>query len=360
MSGETFNFPTPAIPADIRTTAAAWLSRRDGGMTDEDETEFALWLDADQRHAQAFAEASVAWDALDRVQSLQPATGDVDPDLLLRPSNAAGRKRRLRRAWLVTPALAAAMIALGIFLRPAPVHEASPVSTERVVSTELGSVRAITLPDGSVVHLNTDTQIETAFTTTERRVQVTRGEAHFKVAPNAQRPFVVTAGGVAVQAVGTEFNVWLNAETIEVLVTEGKVNITSPRPASTATSEAAAAPAVSLVAGERAIIPTADNTAAPPGPVVTPVASEEAERALAWREQRLEFAATPLTEVVAQFNRYNQHKLVIDPAATELGSVRFGGNFRPEAHETLVRLLEANFSVKAERRPTETILRAAK
>lgn len=358
MSGETSNFPTPAIPAEIRTTAASWLSRRDGGMTDEDETEFALWLDADQRHAQAFAEASVVWDALDLVQSLQPATGDVDPDLLLRAPSAAGRG--VRRAWLVAPALAAALIAVGIFLQPTTVREAFPVTTERVVSTEVGNVRAITLSDGSVVHLNTDTQIETAFTTTERRVQVTRGEAHFKVVSNAQRPFVVAVGRVAVQAVGTEFNVWLNAETIEVLVTEGKVNITSPRSTQATTSDAAAAPAVSLVAGERAIIPTTDDTSAPPAPVVTPVASEEAERALAWREQRLEFAAASLAEVVAQFNRYNQHKLVIDPAATELGGVRFGGNFRPEAHETLVRLLEANFGVKAERRATETILRAAK
>lgn len=360
MSGKTFNDSSPVIPAEIRTTAAAWLSRRDGGMTDDDETEFALWLDADQRHAQAFAEASVAWDALDRVQAMQPATGDVDPDLLQRPSHSSGRKRGFRRAWLGVPALAAALVAFGIFLRPATVRQASSVTTQQVVSTELGGVRAITLPDGSVVHLNTDTQIETAFSIAERRVQVTRGEAHFKVAPIAQRPFIVTAGRVSVQAVGTEFNVWLNAETIEVLVTEGKVSISSPRSTSSTASDAAAAPAVSLVAGERAIIPKEDETASIPKSVVTPVASEEAERALAWREQRLEFAATSLAEVVAQFNRYNQHKLVIDPAATELGSVRFGGSFRPDAHETLVRLLEANFGVKAERRATETILRTAK
>ena len=360
MSGETFNAPSPAIPAEIRTTAAAWLSRRDSGMTDDDETEFALWLDADPRHAQAFAEASVAWDALDRVQAIQPATGDVDPDLLLRPSQSAGRKRAFRLAWLGVPALAAALVAVGIFLRPAAVREATSVPTNQVVATELGGVRAITLPDGSVVHLNTDTQIETSFTAAERRVQVTRGEAHFKVAPIEQRPFIVSAGRVSVQAVGTEFNVWLNAETIEVLVTEGKVSITSPRSTSSTATELAAVPAVSLVAGERAIIPKEEETASVPKPVVTPVATEEAERALAWREQRLEFASTALAEVVAQFNRYNQHKLVIDPAATELSGVRFGGSFRPDAQEVLVRLLEANFGVKAERRATETVLRTAK
>jgi transmembrane sensor len=360
MSGRTSNASTPAIPPDIRTTAAAWLSRRDGGMTDDDETEFALWLDADERHAQAFAEASASWDALDRVQAMRPATGDVDPDLLLHPSLSSGRKQGVRRAWLIAPVLAAALIAMGIFLRPTTVRETSSVTTQQVVSTELGGVRAITLPDGSVVHLNTETQIETTFTPVERRVLVTRGEAHFKVAPMAQRPFIVTAGRVSVQAVGTEFNVWLNAETIEVLVTEGKVSITSPRATTSTASVETASPAVSLVAGERAIIPKEEHTASVPKPVVTPVASEEAERALAWREQRLEFASTALAEVVAQFNRYNQHKLVIDPAATELSSVRFGGSFRPDAQEALVRLLEANFGVKAERRATETILRTAK
>ncbi len=357
MSGNTFTSP---ISAEIRRAAADWLARRDGGLTDAGENEFVAWLEADARHAQAFAEASAAWDALEGVQPLRPDLGRPDPDLLVRPSTAPRSTASWRRRWVAVPALAAAAVALGLFLRR-PVERPHPsLTVTEVAATQLGDVREITLPDGSKVHLNTDTAVETNYTADERRVVVTRGEAHFTVAPNAQRPFVVTARHVAVRAVGTAFNVWLDADKVEVLVTEGKVAISAPR-ASTATGQDAGfGPDVKLAAGERAVIPTRDDQPTADTPVVTPVAAEEAERALAWREQRLEFVSASLAEVVAQFNRYNQHKLRIDPAATGLGDVRFGGGFRPDAHEAFVRLLEANFDVKAERRATETILHRAK
>ncbi|MBI4626652.1 MAG: FecR domain-containing protein [Verrucomicrobia bacterium] len=56
-----------------------------------------------------------------------------------------------------------------------------------------------------------------------------RGKAHFTVAKNPSRPFVVSAGGGDVQAVGTVFNIRLRSEAIEVFVTEGKVQVDSER-----------------------------------------------------------------------------------------------------------------------------------
>lgn len=356
MSGRTFTSP---ISAEIRREAADWLSRRDGGLTDAGENEFAAWLEADARHAQAFAEASAAWEALEGARSLRPNVGRADPDLLLRPSPTQPRTAAWRRRWIAVPALAAAAVAIGLFLRPSTVRQDPPAPTTEVAATQLGDVRAITLPDGSKVHLNTDTVVEANYTAEERRVVVTRGEAHFTVAPNAQRPFVVTARQVAVRAVGTAFNVWLDADKVEVLVTEGKVAITAPRARTAAAHDAGSIPDVKLAAGERAVIPTRGDQPTADGPVITPVAADEAERVLAWREQRLEFVSASLAEVVAQFNRYNQHKLRIDPAATGLGDVRFGGGFRPDAHDAFVRLLEKNFDVRAERRATETILHRA-
>ena len=359
MSGESYHTSLSPMWPEIRRAAADWLSRRDAGLTDDEENDFAAWLEADERHAQAFAEASAAWDALDSVQLICPAAGEVDPDLLVRPSTAQANRSGWRPIWFAVPALAAAAVVLGLFLRPTTIrHEPSATLTE-VAATRLGDVREITLPDGSKVHLNTDTLVEAKFTPEERRVLVTRGEAHFNVAPNAQRPFIVTARHVAVRAVGTAFNVWLDAEKVEVLVTEGKVAITAPRATPSPAENVKPPSDLNLVAGERAVIPTHDDKPTADTPLVAPVAADEAERLLAWREQRLEFVSAPLTEVVAQFNRYNQHKLTIDPDATGLGEVKFGGGFRSDAHETFVRLLESNFGVKAERRESETILRRA-
>lgn len=359
MNGETFSASAPAISPAIRRAAADWLSRRDGGLTDEEENQFAVWLEADSRHAQAFAEASAAWEALDGVRAMRPEIGAADPDLLVHAAPERTKTSALRSRWFVTSALAAAAaLVVGIFLRPTNLRREVVATVTEVAATKLGDVREITLPDGSKVHLNTDTVVETRYTADERRVTVTQGEAHFSVAPNSERPFIVTARHVAVRAVGTAFNVWLDADKIEVLVTEGKVAITTPH-ANASAGVASSGSDTPLAAGERAIIPTRDDQPTTDKPVVAPVAADEAERTLAWREQRLEFVSAPLTEVVAQFNRYNQHKLTIDPAATGLGDVRFGGGFRPDAQEAFVRLLEANFGVRAERRTSETILHRA-
>jgi transmembrane sensor len=61
----------------------------------------------------------------------------------------------------------------------------------------------------------------------------------------------------------------------------------------------------------------------------------------------LKFEAVPLSEIVAEFNRYNRHQLVItDP---DLAKQKFGGTFRPDGYNTLVHLLEQSFDVVADR-----------
>jgi transmembrane sensor len=79
------------------------------------------------------------------------------------------------------------------------------------------------------------------------------------------------------------------------------------------------------------------------------------EAALAWQKRSLDYADAPLAEIVADFNRYNQHRLVIvDPA---LAKRRFGGTFPAGDYRSLVHVLEETFDVVAERRERETILR---
>jgi transmembrane sensor len=110
-----------------------------------------------------------------------------------------------------------------------------------------------------------------------------------------------------------------------------------------------------LEVGERALIPLQAQAASPV--VVAEVTPLEVERALAWQERRLEFEGTPLAEVVAEFNRYNRHKIVI--ADPQLETMRFGGTFRADGYEPFVRLLESGFGVTAEHTERETRLRLA-
>lgn len=71
-----------------------------------------------------------------------------------------------------------------------------------------GKHARILLADGSAVWMNAASKLiyPSAFSGNSRRVQV-EGEAYFEVAPDARKPFIVQAGGMDVEVLGTAFNV---------------------------------------------------------------------------------------------------------------------------------------------------------
>lgn len=91
--------------------------------------------------------------------------------------------------------------------------------------------------------------------TSERRVALQRGEAHFEVHHDPARPFVVQAGGSSIEAVGTAFNVYLRDESkLEVLVTEGRVLISWPKARDALDSGISDPEVLGLTAGELATL----------------------------------------------------------------------------------------------------------
>ncbi len=338
--------------SDIETVAADWLARNFAGLSPAEAAEFQRWLSADAKHAAVYAELAATWRALDRLRLPPSQRGIPDPAALEDHTVPTSG-----RWWM--PGLAAAAAAALVLVWPPDReadHRASPEQTRQILAetvvTRIGELRKFDLPDGSTVRLNTDSTIEIAFSVGERRVRLSRGEAHFTVAKNPARPFFVEAGGIAVRAVGTAFNVRLRPAGVDVLVTEGKVRVSEAvRTASSARPELpVAAPDVPLLhAGERLVIPVVGSPAEPVTPVA-PVAVPAAEiaRTLAWQDQRIEVVAVPLAELVAEFNRYNGQKLVVEDAM--LGERRFGGSFRVDAPETFARLLETRFGLRVERR----------
>lgn len=328
--------------ADLAAVASAWLARKDRGFTAEEQDRYFEWLRADPRHGAMVARLEKTWGALDALAEWRP-THSVQPnaDLLARPQPPVRRWFRLVNAASAARVFAvAAAIGVGLFVASPLWRDAeAPAGTVRVIPPP----ERLTLADGSVVDLNHDGKIEIDFTPETRRVRLVRGEAHFTVAKNPARPFIVDAGGVAVRAVGTAFDVRHASGAVEVLVTEGKVHVERPQ-APVVASEPKTSP-TALVAGERAVV----NTAAPAvQPVVAAVSASEISRTLAWQGVRLEFGALPLAEVVTEFNLRNRQQLVVGDAAT--GRLRVGGSFRADNVDAFVRLLEASFGVSAERR----------
>lgn len=348
MKSRPFHSPITGPDADaIEAAAAVWISRRDAGMTEAETSAFLRWLQEDGRHAEVFAELDATWKSFNRLQVAKPA-GAAKPD----PALLAPRTRsRSRLTWAAAALTAAAAITFLLLAWPHPV---APAGLRQDVVTAVGVLQRTVLPDGSVVQVNTDSAVEVQYTATERRVRLVRGEAHFTVAKNPDRPFIVSAGQVAVRAVGTAFNVRLRSSAVEVLVTEGKVQVNDSVQGGSLLMPQPGVETPLLVANERALIPTQAVTGRAAA-AVTPVAEVEVSRALAWQERRLEFYDVPLREVVAEFNRYNTHQIVI--ADSRLLERRFTSTFRPDGYPEFVRLLEGEYGVVAEPGADRTVLR---
>jgi transmembrane sensor len=245
------------------------------------------------------------------------------------------RRHRQRQLALGAGAVGALAMVLALF-RPAPTA-AEPPPEVAFRSVEVTGPRELRLSDGSTVILDGQAQISVAMSSGLRRVTLSAGEAHFDVAKDPARPFIVTAGGVEVRAVGTAFAVRHEAAAVDVLVTEGKV----------AVSRAAGAPAF-VEAGNGVLVPLApDPTDALP--VVRPVPKPEQAGRLAWRLPHLKFSATPLAEAVAVFNRHaplsGSPQLSVDPT---LAGLQISGTLRADDLDSLLVLLRNDFGLVAE------------
>ena len=320
---------------EVESAAAAWVFRREAGLPPTEEAEFGRWRAADPRHESALARHEQAWSLLARPRR----TGQAG--FLLRRIVARASRRRRVAATCGAFLLA---LAVGAVWQIRRATDAGVLATRASVVTPLTQ----TLADGSVVELKTGAEIAVDFDGPLRRVLLQRGEAHFQVVKD-MRPFVVTAGTVEFRAVGTGFSVQIASTQVELLVTEGRVAVgkaaeRSPMDHPSAVPVPAPPGVLATVdAGNRMVVGL-EATAPVERPVAVPLA-EIAER-LAWRETKLEFTATPLAEAVALMNRHNRVQLVIEDA--ELARLPISGLFRADRTEAFVRILEANFGVRAE------------
>jgi transmembrane sensor len=355
--------------SEIAASATAWLIRLDRAGTPELWEELQQWLDSHPRHRAEFIRQRTAWNRCDKLKMLRPADGTIDADLLsgielVEPpeeaqsqraraaatvSGGGGRVRDVdlsRRGWLA----AAAVTGLAILGAWALAFQ----DGWQTYVTAIGGRQQITLSDGSRVELNTDSMLRVRINNGRRDIVLMRGEALFHVAHDTGRPFFVTAAATLVRAVGTAFSVRIRADnSVDVLVTEGRVAVGSPR-SDTADEPELTPPATAVAAGEAAALSRGSLRS-------RHLSGEELARRLAWTDPtgpRLSFWGETLSEVVGEFNRYNvRHLSIVDP---QIQQIRFGGNFKASDLDGFVETLKS-FHVIAENPgdPTEVRLIAA-
>jgi transmembrane sensor len=278
------------------------------------------WIDADPRHAVAFARMEAAWEAGERLRASPPS---------IEPPEAAvefdGKSPVSRRA-LIGGSIAASVAAVGA---TAAWRYASDVD---LYHTRLGERRVITLADGSRIHLNTASAVEVAMRKDSRRIRLVKGEALFEVAHDANRPFLVDAGAARLRAVGTAFNVRIRDSVVELTVTEGVVAVAEG-------SVNVDRPKVSkIVAGGGAVIGTGAMAPTALDPTVL-------RQRTAWQDGVIELDGETLAQAVAEFNRYRGPPIIIgDP---RLANLRVGGRFEVDEAEKFLTAVEGSFPVDA-------------
>lgn len=279
----------------IRRKAAELITRRDAGWTEEEAAEFALWRAADPRHDAAVRRIEATQRMLSRLPDVG-AAAEMEREL---HALYRGPRRKAWGTWVTLGALAAAAcISLLVWF-------SAPSAALATFAASIGQNRTVDLSDGSTLQLGGGSRVDVNYAANERRVTLQSGEVHFSVAKDATRPFIVSAGHIRVRAVGTAFNVRRTSAQVQVVVTEGKVQVTEEE--APVREHGAALSPMFLVAGESATIDSAGAQVA----TTRRISRAGSVGAAAWSAPRLEFSNTPLSEVVERFNEFSRVQLEI-------------------------------------------------
>lgn len=300
---------------ELAEIAAQWFARMDSGKGDH--AEFEAWRAADPRHAAAFARVYASMRQLEKLRGL---TAPVEP--LPTPT---------RRSILTSGRIAAgvvAMVALGAL--------AVNFGNGRVrAETVVGERKSVTFADGSQVELNTDTEAEWRVTDKQRDLWLKRGEVALKIAPNP-RPLRLQAGRHSADLAPGEYIARLRDTSLDLISLSG-----------TATIAGEDITPLTIAPAQAAILTQGSGR-------VRPVSSNDMDFLTGWRNDELILNGQVLSEVVEEYNRYLDKKIII--ANPELGAIPLGGRFANHDPSKLLAGLEASFGIHVAHESHSTIL----
>lgn len=384
------------IPAEIIDRASEWfVEMREPSVELAQRESFSAWLRQSPVHVQAYLEIASLWSDTEQIDPSRDfgidealhsgaqspnvvpfmpadadrvggasapgeaesplahmrlkAAGTSTDDTKSMPSSAAPASVTLRTPlkrlsdWRIAASVLLILGALAASwwqLARAPVHTA-----------DIGEQRMITLDDGSIVRLNSRSQVRVELTSTLRSVQLMAGQAHFEVAKDTSRPFVVRSGDASIRAVGTAFDVYRRIDIGTVVtVVEGQVVVNSR-----GTSAPAADPGAGRAADSG---PASEVTPVSAGEQVVVTRTGTIERrdaniaaATSWLRHEMIFSGEPLSVVAEEFNRYTRRTIVIDDPS--LAELRINAVFHSTNPESLLKFVRRFEGVVVSEEPSQ-------
>ena len=309
---------------EVVRAAHSWCVLLEGpDATEVDRLEFQAWLAADPQHAEFYDRAVTFYHALGEVSVEDLDRSVLRPSFRERLLKASDRIPHLFEHTGVRAAAAcAAVAALAILVYHnvdfgQPDGTAAEQAIAEVHATAVGETKMFSLDDGTTVTLGAASTIEVAYSRAERRVLLVSGAAFFDVERDSQRPFAVEAADLTAIALGTRFDVKRLDGSVRVAVAEGEVEVNFPHISKTPTTGPA----------KRRLLTSGQQISANPEGGLQTVQSIPLTAIASWRQDTLYYDGAPLSELVADANRYSAKQVVIVGDVEAIGGLRIRGGF---------------------------------
>lgn len=314
--------------------ASLWLARLERELAGNEEAGLKAWMMQDERNQAELLTLAELWDEMDSLTQLSRIIPTPNTEYI-RPWKA------------VAASILVAIGIAGLILNDRwKVEQPVDLLPEDVThyETEVGDRSTVMLSDGSRVQLNTNTRLSVRMQPEQRILRLERGESHFDVAHDADRPFLILAHDRVIEAVGTAFSVRIvNGGDVEVLVTEGQVEVDFLQDNADRDSD---------FSHDGRLLSENERLSPHTGEIEL-LAPTEIVRKLSWRQGNLIFSGETLDSAVAEIERYMDVTFVIQEV--ELKQLRVAGLYRAGDLEGFLSSLRNNLDIDSEQIDINTI-----
>jgi transmembrane sensor len=275
----------------------------------------------------------------------EDAWGKVESRIRVQNSAKQARFRNLITSPFIR--IAAALIFAALLLVSGYEVFFNPSAKSNLLELSASSqvLNTFTLPDGTLVSLNSNTKLiyPKKFGRSTREVTI-EGEAFFEVKPNKNKPFIIHAGNAQIKVLGTSFNVnaYPESKLVEVTVETGRVQVLNKTDNSVQTNE------LILTPGDKGTLIYESNS--------LHKTSNQNPNFLAWKTHNLIFKATSLDEVIQDLAKV--YKVDIRIADSNLNKLLLTAQFNNYSLDFILEVIETTFKIEAQKVDGQFILKA--
>lgn len=299
----------------------------------EDQKKLRTWLTEDNENQKVYDSYQATWDEMDLVNGKSTREIDLEWSRLENEIDfETSTPKAIQRSLLGNVYRYAAVILFVVFSGYAVYFFLNTQGTEQMVAEV--QIQEVELSEGSTVTVNSKTKLTYPKNfKKDQRVVSLSGEAFFEIAKDSQRPFIIHAGEIQVEVLGTSFNVkaYEDQNEIEVSVASGKVAVYRPENPEEK---------VVLIKGQKAIFYKSNTK--------IEASVNDNINFDAWKTKQIIFEDTSIPEVVRIINEIYKSDLVL--VGTQLNECPVTTTFDNQSLDSILKVLESTLDLKIEQK----------